>query len=283
MNCEATPDGIEIELKLGVRDVDVARVGAALPDRADARGSRSLQNLYYDTPDGRLHRLGVAIRTRSVDGVHEMTVKQRRPDEGGLTERREWNVPLSSPQLDLETCLALPLPPEVQALLSQGALEVVFENRFMRTDWQLALGETVAMLSLDLGSVQTAHGGSVVSELELELVSGQRADLIALGMDLADQLPAYLAVISKAERGDRLLRGKPPQQDPLPTHRAGWVRRLSRLLDPLAGPAPVEAVAALRAIEDGEAWERFAKPLAAGQLPPGLARWMWTVSMEDHP
>ena len=96
MNRVSTPDTIELELKLGLRDCDPSKVSDALYcvlGRVIPRRTNLLQNLYFDHK-GLLHRAGVAIRTRSVNGAHEMTVKIREPDEGGLSQRREWNFPI---------------------------------------------------------------------------------------------------------------------------------------------------------------------------------------------
>ena len=95
MNRASTPDTIELELKLGLRDCGPSRVCDALYSvlgRVIPRQTDMLQNVYFDYK-GLLYGAGVAIRTRSVDGSHEMTVKIREPDEGGLSQRREWNFP----------------------------------------------------------------------------------------------------------------------------------------------------------------------------------------------
>ena len=99
MNRESTPDTIERELKLGLRDCDprsVSSVLLALLGRELTGTTRVLVNRYYDL-SGQLHKAGVAIRTRSMNDQHEMTVKIREPDEGGLTQRSEWNFPIDEP------------------------------------------------------------------------------------------------------------------------------------------------------------------------------------------
>ena len=89
MNRASTPDTIELELKLGLRDCDSSRVSDVLYSvlgRVIPRQTDMLQNVYFDHK-GLLHRAGVAIRTRSVNGSHEMTVKMREPDEGSSAGR----------------------------------------------------------------------------------------------------------------------------------------------------------------------------------------------------
>lgn len=281
MNPRSTPDAIELELKFGVRDLTVPHVSDALQLGREPLHTRWLQNIYYDTAEGTLHRMGVAIRTRAIDRQHEMTVKIREPDEGGLSRRQEWNLHVDSAALDRQQLLALPLPASVLALIDQDHLKPVFLNQFHRTDWRITVGMTEVMVSLDRGEVTCDGHQSPVSEIELELITGRVDDLLQVGCALADQIPSYMAVISKAERGEWLLRGGSPVSEPDPETVRGWLYRLSRMLDPLSGPNPAEAVRALVACQDPVAIDTFSGALMAGDLPPGLARWMVDLSLKD--
>ena len=280
MNPESTPDAIEIELKFAVRDVEVDQVQAVLPSSAHCLHTRTLANRYFDTADGRLHASGVAIRTRSVESTHEMTVKIREPDEGGLTRRKEWNLPVAVPELDRDQLMQLPLPNLVRDLVQTDRLQVAFENTLRRTDWRVQWGACDAMVSLDLGEVRTKDSQSLVSEIEIESLAGPVSDLIDLGLEIADRLPCFMGVISKAERGERLLRHADPQADDDPTTETGWLYRMSRMLDPLAGPSPKEAIRALAHCAPEAVVARFEPLLSQGLLPPGLGRWMLLRSLE---
>jgi triphosphatase len=283
MNRASTPDTIELELKLGLRDCDPFRVSTELNSvlgREIPSKTELLQNTYFDNA-GLLHRSGVAIRTRSVNESHEMTVKIREPDEGGLSQRREWNFPIDTPNLDYALLERLDLPVSVVSVIRERSLEVVFQNAFERTDWHVTEDNCDVMMSLDLGSVQVDGRESQVSELELELLSGDIDQLIVLGCEVADRLPAFMGVISKAERGDRLIREADPMAEPIPAMREHWLHWLSRALDPLSGPAPDEAVRALEAIGDQQAISLYRDGLRRGELPKGLARWMISQSLES--
>ena len=283
MNRASTPDTIELELKLGLRDCDPFRVsnvlnlvlGREIPSKTEL-----LQNTYFDSA-GLLYRSGVAIRTRSFNESHEMTVKLRGPDEGGLSQRSEWNFPINTPNLDYALLEHLDLPVSVVSVIREQSLEVVFQNVFERTDWRVTEDNYDVMMSLDLGSIQVDSRESQVSELELELLSGDVDQLIGFGCEVADRLPAFMGVISKAERGDRLIREADPMAEPIPFTRQHWLQWLSRALDPLSGPAPDEAVRALEAIGDQQAISLYRDGLRRGQLPQGLARWMIAQSLES--
>jgi len=282
MNPESTPDTIELELKIGLRDCNPTRVSTAL---FEALGqsvndhTALLSNEYFDC-DGLLHTHGVAIRIRSVDQTHEMTVKIREPDEGGLSQRREWNFPLVTPELDYSRLEQLPLPEPITDCVQKRKLVVVFQNTFERTDWRIVHKGCELMMSLDLGSVRVDKQESVVSELELELISGDVDALVDLGCEISDRLPSYMAVISKAERGDRLIRNAHPMQDCEPVTRCEWLHWLSRALDPLSGPAPHEALRALNALGYAEKSEILSE-IKQGDLPHGLTRWMILESLES--
>jgi inorganic triphosphatase YgiF len=277
MNSPVTPDPIERELKLGVRDLSADRLDDLLAvvglEHVERRPERRLGNTYFDTSSGDLHALGVAVRLRQVDDTIEMTVKVREPDESGLSQRQEWNIPVTDNALNCVALAALPLSPEVHQVLESSALKAVFHNVLWRTDWFIRDRGLVLTVSLDRGEVTVDSTRSPVSELELEWHDGPMEQLLSLGMQLADQIPAYLAVISKAERGERLIRGESPVFDPLPTTRLGWINRLSRMLDPLSGPSPEEAVRVLDAIGDPDT-HRLRPAIARGEIPIGLGRWM---------
>ena len=283
MNRASTPDTIELELKLGLRNCDPSRVSDALSSvlgRVIPRQTNMLQNVYFDHK-GLLHRAGVAIRTRYVNGSHEMTVKIREPDEGGLSQRREWNFPTDTSSLDYAHLESLDLPVSVVPVIQDRSLDVIFQNAFERTDWHITDDNCDVTISLDLGSVKVDSRESQVSELELELLSGDVEQIISLGCEVSERLPAFMAVISKAERGDRLIHNADPMDDPTPTSKEHWLHWLSRALDPLSGPSPDEAIRALQAVDDHKAIARYYNGLKRGDLPKGLARWMIMQSVES--
>ncbi len=283
MNLASTPEAIEVELKLGLRDCGVDQVSIALHDllhREIRAQTDTLKNAYYDC-QGVLHEHGIAIRTRSVGNRHEMTVKVRQAVESGLSWRKERNMTISRPVLDYGALDGLPFPNPVSTVIKNRSLGLVFENVFERTDWRVTLPDCDLMLSLDKGSVRVDRRESPVSELELELISGDVNQLIEFGCQLADSLPSFMAVISKAERGDRLIRSAHPMQDLKPRQRGDWLDWLSRALDPLSGPAPDEAYRALEALGENQALVTFGESVARGDLPLGLSGWMIKLSLES--
>lgn len=173
---------------------------AAGPSRA-----QTLENIYFDTPDRRLRKIGIVWRVRRIGRRWVQTVKADGDIVAGLHRRPEWETALASPQPDLATLLALPdgpatLSAELAAIAP--ALAPVFRTDFKRTTWRLELpGGGSAELALDEGKVSAGRRAQPICELELELAAGDAAALFAFALELARDLPLRLGVVTKAERG----------------------------------------------------------------------------------
>ena len=89
-----------------------------------------------------------------------------------------------------------------------------------------------------------------------------------------------MAVISKAERRsiNSFCTSNARSETESKRRLLNW---LSRALDPLSGPALGEAYLALEELGEPEALVMFGEPVARGELPLGLARWMVELSLES--
>ena len=87
-------------------------------------------------------------------------------------------------------------------------LAPVFSTDVVRTLWDLALpgGDTVEM-ALDQGKLEAGGEMAPVSEIELELKSGDPVRLFDFALALQQQIPLQVGSGSKAERGYAL--GRP--------------------------------------------------------------------------
>jgi len=165
-----------------------------------------LQNTYFDTPDQRLHQARVALRIREKQGRFIQTLKTRGQSRNGLSQRGEWEWSLAMDQLDVAVLNGV--WPDTLADVDQSALKPVFTTDFQRTAFTLNwAGEHRACveLALDLGEIRAGRQREVISEVEIELISGAEAAL----HDIADQLRLSVSLepsdVSKAERGYRLI------------------------------------------------------------------------------
>src|ERR1700743_1862421 len=59
-------------------------------------------NIYYDTPDFLLAKSKVALRLRRIDNDWVQTLKAPGKRQGGLSSRKEWEMPVAGGQLDLD-------------------------------------------------------------------------------------------------------------------------------------------------------------------------------------
>ena len=101
--------------------------------------------------------------------------------------------------------------PELKLFLDNAApqLQPIFTTDFRRTVWHVPFGESVIEMGVDRGSIQSEGRQVPICEVELELISGNMADIFGLTRELQNTLDLRPAVASKAERGYALFAGLP--------------------------------------------------------------------------
>lgn len=193
----------EVELKLEVTRNGLEALDASGLLRKFPR-STGLLSVYFDTEDRLLWRNDLSLRVRRSRKGNVQTVKQ--PATGsGLFDRREWEmtVPGMVPLRDERT-------PVWPLLESGGAgLVPVFTIAVRRRAGKLAKGLARVDVAVDRG--EAAAGGRIepFCEIELEHLSGPKDALFALARVIDGIAPARIGVLSKAERGYRLLGAMP--------------------------------------------------------------------------
>jgi len=210
---------VEIELKLSIDPAAVATLRAHPALRALVRGrarTASVVSTYYDTPDRRLEREGVALRLRRDGRRWLMTVKGAPPTDAasGLVSRPEFEWPLARPQIDTMRLATTPWRAVFAKALRKGGFAAVFSTDFRRTSLPLAFPDgTTATLAIDLGRIDAgaserrAATWSGIAEVEIELGRGDPRRLLDLASNLAADVPLATEPRSKAERGYALADG----------------------------------------------------------------------------
>ena len=203
----------EIELKLTLPTADPAGLLhrlSAIPvlAQSDAAGMRSakLHNIYFDTPDHRLHRQRIALRLREKSGSSQpqwlQTLKIGASTESALSQRGEWEFALKDAALSYALLQQTPwaaLDPDGTLFAS---LKPCFTTEFERTVWQVLWDDGSRVeVAFDKGQVLAADNSSPLCELELELVSGQARALFDVAALLAHSVAVLPATVSKAQRG----------------------------------------------------------------------------------
>ena len=211
-------DIMEVELKLLLAPSHIAafRRHVLLKKYAVAGPTRQqLVSTYFDTPDLYLWKHQSALRVRKIGRQWVQTFKAGGRVEAGLHQRHEWESEVAGCHPDLESLEAL-IGQETpwERILSEPGLadciEPIFSTRFRRTVWMLHMGPGQEVeLALDQGIIQHGEAQIPISEIELELKSGNSAPMFDLALELQKKVPLRVSNISKAERGYALLAPHP--------------------------------------------------------------------------
>ncbi|MCC3263789.1 CYTH domain-containing protein, partial [Paenibacillus polymyxa] len=80
----------------------------------------------------------------------------------------------------------------------QQALQPLFRTDFVREKWVVTYGQSEIEIGLDQGEVRAGDLSEALSEIELELLNGNTADLLALAGELAAHDGLRQGSLSKA-------------------------------------------------------------------------------------
>ena len=227
----------ETEIKL---HVEAGRRGRLL----DALGHRRLRQsalsaIYFDTPDLLLSRHRFALRLRREDGRWVQTLKGAKR-KGGPADRLEHEVPVDvaagdpqAPPLDLERHRGSKVGRRLRALLRRHddpSLGETCRTEVTRLRRLLHARGAVVEWALDEGEVKTAERAEPISELELELKSGDPAGLYGLAHDWETLHGLWVDPVSKAERGASLWQAQ-AHRPPVKARAPGWSAKRLRAMD----------------------------------------------------
>lgn len=204
---------MECELKLAGSRAALRKAETALNrivgKRIEWRTDRLITS-YYDTSDRRLSNRGVALRVRKKDREFTQTVKAKALKTAAISNRPEWNVEVSSTRPDVSVLPAaarkrvgLVLPNELKKLFT---VDVERKKADIEIPGKEGAEPTVVEIALDRGEVKAGRKSVDMTELEIELISGDPSAIYDLAIQLAD---TGLSVnqVTKAETGYRLIDG----------------------------------------------------------------------------
>ncbi|GBG14081.1 single-stranded DNA exonuclease [Novimethylophilus kurashikiensis] len=204
----------EVELKLRIARKDAARLRkhpAILAATVDKPVTRKLTSIYYDTPDLQLLDAEISLRVRRMSGGWFQAVKAAGSSLAGLHQRMEWEDIIASGQPDFTRILDPQLVRIFGDEALRAALAPIFRTEVQRTEWQLKFDNGDAVeLALDLGHLVAGKKREPITEIELELKSGNAARLFDLALILQQDIPLSLENVSKAQRGYAHYRPQPP-------------------------------------------------------------------------
>ena len=192
---------VETELKLHItpENLDRLKRHPFLRSLSVARArTLKLVSIYYDTADLELHRKAMALRLRRLGRQYLQTLKGGGQVSAGLHQRNEWETAVPSEQLDFEALKACggELPHGVRS-----RLQPVFVTDFTRNLRLLKFEGAEIELCMDSGDIRAGQARCPISELELELKSGEPQQLFKLALALLEIVPLQVEHTSKAEYG----------------------------------------------------------------------------------
>src|SRR6516165_3983585 len=195
----------EVELKLAAAAADLPELKRALVDMAPESASTDarLISTYYDTPDLALKRRGLSLRVREQGGRFTQTVKSGDPGSSDVLRRGEWEDELAEGHPDPQAAQSGEHLPEGVA----DDLRPLFATDVTRTTFAIKpAAETRIEAAIDQGEIRAAGNGEIepISEIELELKSGDPAALYDVALQLLDVAAVRIEPRSKSERGYRL-------------------------------------------------------------------------------
>lgn len=222
----------ELELKylIGASDAALLPELLQLYARPAAGKTQQLLNAYFDTPDNWFRRHDMGLRTRQKDGFFEQTIKLAGQQHGALQIRPEYNLPCAGIVPVLADFPAEIWPAATDLKVLQQQLTELFRTDFLRQSWQLVLAQAEVEVVYDNGEVRAQERRQAISELEIELLTGEADELFELAGFLLNELPMRTGWLSKAARGYQLYQHKTtPRPAPLAVSSGTVLTHLQRL------------------------------------------------------
>ena len=197
----------EFELKLALSEDDFDRLieHPRLSEPQIERSEKVLKSIYYDTPDLRLRDLGVTLRVRNNGKGFVQTIKADGRFENGISNPIEVEAAVDSPEPDLERISDKSLRRKLSKAVNGSSLAQAFQTVVTRTSYRLETGDSLVELALDRGEARAKRRKTPIREAELELVKGDPGVLLGLCQELFAGQVVHLSLMTKAERGYRLL------------------------------------------------------------------------------
>ncbi|BCQ24287.1 CYTH domain-containing protein [Caballeronia sp. NK8] len=200
--------GIERELKLALAPSQHDDVARFFDERTGAGKPIELANVYFDTPDCALAKAKSALRLRRTPEQWLQTYKTLGKSVAGLSNRQEWELPVEGEALEFGTLLDACDDDAAHEALERAAPDVIalFKTDFRRLVWDIEREGSQIEVALDLGEITADVDGETrraeISELELELKSGEESALSMLAAELRGAFPELVPEdLSKAQRG----------------------------------------------------------------------------------
>jgi inorganic triphosphatase YgiF len=195
------------QVKFDIADADIAKLEEQLLlSRAESLEHRRLRSVYFDTDDDEIWKAGAVLRIRHEGGRIVQTIKGCGP-AGAAMQRDAVSQDIGD---DLPV-LAAAGDTGIDRLLAKQRIasrltprfEIAVERRF----WTMRRDSAEIEVMLDRGKIVASAATSELCELVLRLRSGDARWLYQAARQLGAKVALHLDLVSKGERGYRLVRG----------------------------------------------------------------------------
>lgn len=167
-----------------------------------------MRAVYMDTEDAALRKKEMAFRVRFEGTKIVATLKWGGSAEAGLHVRGELNVAVDeafAEEPSLDVFKGSEIYDEIAEAAGDKKLVSVMEMSYIRKELRVDTGLSIDVISLDEGEIMTKNGSLPILELEIELYTGDKDDMLALGKKLEERYRLLPGDKSKYRRGLELL------------------------------------------------------------------------------
>lgn len=172
----------------------------------DSREEMCFLAKYFDTPDCDLAKNDIAYRVRKEGCRWVAALKWKGHSEGALHTREEINVPVNDDKPAPGVFKESEIGAEFLRIIEGKTLYSMLETRFHRRRFRIDTGTGIFELSVDEGWIVTPYGEEPISEVELELFSGETEELEELGKRLCETYDLEKQSKSKYARGIKIIK-----------------------------------------------------------------------------
>ena len=199
---------IELKFKLSSKEIESLVSSSFFQERFAFSFKKTNITTYYDTSSFDLRKNKIAIRIRESEGYKEQTIKIPIGKIDTIQKCHEISSPIESSEPDLSAIKKETLPVEIDLNQYHGSLKPIFITSIERTQWVYSENGQTLFLCIDKGKIRTTGNAELsidVSELEIELASGEESFLISFSKDLVLNYGLTSFNKTKADRGYSLI------------------------------------------------------------------------------
>ncbi|MCB1937140.1 MAG: CYTH domain-containing protein [Nitrosomonas sp.] len=170
--------------------------------------TENLHSTYYDTPDHALGKKRIALRIRKMGDHWIQTIKSGGTAQNGLHHHHEFECRLSVDKPDFDQIPDKNLRQFFSDEQLRKTLKPIFTTEFLRTIYLIEPQENFTIeCCVDDGVIKADKKTETISEIELELKSGEKSQLVEFSRLLQAQCPFDLVPenTNKAKHGYTLL------------------------------------------------------------------------------